>query len=196
MKTFSVKPIGFVRNSIDEECLKFEENDIKLDIDTALKQINGPQTSKIIIGEEYEECLDGIEDFSHLNISFWTHLQSEKAREIKKVHPVGSKRFPIKGIFATRSPVRPNPVCQTTVKLIKRQGNSLIVEGLDAIDETPIIDIKPHLPYYDSPTEVHLAEWMYQVMDYLHDVAKSHGLNEEQTQYASDYRAHPCLKLD
>ncbi|MEJ2295988.1 MAG: TrmO family methyltransferase, partial [Candidatus Lokiarchaeota archaeon] len=77
------------------------------------------------------------------------------------------KEMPLKGIFATRSPVRPNPICKTTVKLIERRGATLVVEGLDAIDNTPVVDIKPHIPFYDSPLNVKLADWMYHLMQTL-----------------------------
>ena len=173
MTELITKPIGIVKNKANKEVLRYSNKDLKLDVDAALNQGSDLIRSKIIINEEYKECLDGIEDFSHIVVVFWTHKIPEKARQLKKIHPAGMKKMPIKGIFATRSPVRPNPVCKTTVKLIERKDGILIVEGLDAIDNTPVIDIKPHIPFYDSPLNIKLADWMYDLMTELKDLTQN-----------------------
>ena len=196
MTELIIKPIGIVKNRANKEVLKYSKNDLKLDLDAALNQGSDLIRSKIIINEEYKECLDGIEDFSHIVVFFWTHKIPEKARQIKKVHPAGMKKMPIKGIFATRSPVRPNPVCKTTVKLIERKDGILIVEGLDAIDNTPVIDIKPHIPFYDSPLNIKLADWMYDLMAELKDLTQKSDLEESSNPYSFDIRSHPCISPD
>ncbi len=195
MEKYIIKPVGIVKSNRKKICLANENNDLKLDIDLALKQHIEINISEIIIDNEYEECLDGIEDFSHLIVSFWTHLISETARQIKKVHPAGIKKCPFKGIFATRSPVRPNPICQATVRLLERKGNVLIVEDLDAINGTPIIDIKPHLTFWDSPLNVKLADWVYKLMDYLIEKGESPNLHRHFNSHSHDIRSHPCLHL-
>ncbi|MFW9987548.1 MAG: tRNA (N6-threonylcarbamoyladenosine(37)-N6)-methyltransferase TrmO [Candidatus Odinarchaeota archaeon] len=177
MKELIIKPIGLVRNSNNTIMLRYSNEDIKLDKKSLLKNRMEEGTSEIIINEEYIECLDGIEDFSHLVIIYWTHKTPEEARQIKKVHPAGQKKMPIKGIFATRSPVRPNPIGIISVKLIERNKNILIVEGLDAINKTPIIDIKPHLPSYDSPLDVKLADWMHSIMDEFKELTSNSHIN-------------------
>ena len=73
---------------------------------------------------------------------------------------MGKQELPLVGLFATRSPNRPNPVGIATVRLLERQGNILKVEGLDAIDGTPIIDIKPYIPGYDSATDAKVPPWI------------------------------------
>ncbi|MDX1798552.1 MAG: tRNA (N6-threonylcarbamoyladenosine(37)-N6)-methyltransferase TrmO [Candidatus Lokiarchaeia archaeon] len=196
MSEYIIRPIGIVKSKADKEVLKYSNKDIKLDFDVALNQGTDLKKSEIIINKEYLACLDGIEDFSHLVILFWTHKVPNNARQIKKVHPAGLKQMPIKGIFATRSPVRPNPICKTTVKLIERKGTTLVVEGLDAIDNTPVIDIKPHLPFYDSPLNVKLADWMYQLMQRLKELTSSVEVNESSNPYSSDIRLHPCISPD
>ncbi|MFX1480194.1 MAG: tRNA (N6-threonylcarbamoyladenosine(37)-N6)-methyltransferase TrmO [Promethearchaeota archaeon] len=196
MSEYIIRPIGFVKSKADKEVLKYSNKDIKLDFDVAVSQGSDLKKSEIIINKEYVDCLDGIEDFSHLVILFWTHKVPNNARQIKKVHPAGLKQMPIKGIFATRSPVRPNPICKTTVKLIERKGATLVVEGLDAIDNTPVVDIKPHLPFYDSPLNVKLAEWMYQLMQKLNELTSSLESNESSNPYSTDIRLHPCLSPD
>jgi len=196
MPDYIIKPIGIVKSKADKEVLKYSNKDIELDFDVALNQGSDLKKSVIIINKEYSDCLDGIEDFSHIVVLFWTHKVSDNARQIKKVHPAGLKQMPIKGIFATRSPVRPNPICKTTVKLIERKGTTLIVEGLDAIDNTPVVDIKPHVPFYDSPLNVRLADWMYILMQKLKELTRSSVLNESSNPYSIDIRLHPCISPD
>ena len=99
--------------------------------------------SKIIIREEYIEALEGIEEFSHLFVIFWLHQIKTKDKKIKKVQPRGRKDLEFIGIFATRTPFRPNPIGLTCVKLINKKNNFLSVQGLDAYNGTPILDIKP-----------------------------------------------------
>ena len=99
-------------------------------------------TSTIVIKEEFVEALDGIEAFSHITVLFWFHLSGKPTS--LKVHPRGDPRNPLRGIFATCSPVRPNPIGMTIVRLLERQGNELRIQGLDAIDGTPVVDIKPY----------------------------------------------------
>jgi len=194
MLQFIIKPIGVVKNKAKKEVLKYSEKDLALDVDAAINQGSDLIKSQIIIKEEFLECLDGIDDFSHLIIFFWTHKVPENARQIKRVHPAGLRKMPIKGIFATRSPVRPNPICKTTVKLIERKDNILTVEGLDAINNTPIIDIKPHLPFYDSPINVQLADWMYGLMKELKNLTENSRNNPRSNPYSNNIRSHPCLK--
>jgi len=193
MSDYIIRPIGIVKSKADKEVLKYSNKDIKLDFEVALSQGTDLKKSEIIINKEYLDCLDGIEDFSHIIILFWTHKVPNNARQIKKVHPAGLKQMPIKGIFATRSPVRPNPICKTTVKLIERKGTTLIVEGLDAIDNTPVVDIKPHIPFYDSPLNVKLADWMYHLMQKLKELTSTLELNESSNPYSIDIRLHPCI---
>ena len=194
MSELVIKPIGIVKNEAKREVLKYSKKDLALDLDSAVNQGSDLINSQIIVKEEYLECLDGIDDFSHIVIFFWTNKVPEKARQLKKVHPAGLKKMPIKGIFATRSPVRPNPICKTTVKLIERKDNILTVEGLDAIDDTPVIDIKPHLPFYDSPVNVQLADWMYELMKELKSLTESSNNDQRPNPYSFDIRSHPCLK--
>ena len=73
---------------------------------------------------------------------------------------MGKPELPLVGVFATRSPHRPSPVGETTVRLLECQGNILKVEGLDAIDGTPVIDIKPYVSEFDSATNVKVPQWV------------------------------------
>ena len=91
MTELIIRPIGIVKNRAKKEVLKYSNKDLKLDIDAALNQGSDLIRSKIIINEEYKDCLDGIEDFSHIIIFFWTHKVPDNARQLKKVHPAGLK---------------------------------------------------------------------------------------------------------
>jgi len=73
---------------------------------------------------------------------------------------MGKLESPLVGRLATRSPSRPNPVGQSVVQLLEQQGNILKVRGLDAIDGTPVIDIKPYIPKYDSAPDARVPEWI------------------------------------
>ncbi len=165
MTSMNIVPIGIVKNTKNKEALKYANQNIKFDIKRAANQESDLILSEIIVYEDFVEALDGIEEFSHLIIVFWIHKNSDKPREIRKVHPGGLKNMSLKGIFATRSPARPNPIGITTVRLIERRENVLVVDGIDAINDTPVIDIKPHLPYYDSPPNVKIADWVNELME-------------------------------
>lgn len=178
---------------MNEAILKYSNKDIKLDLQTTENQVRDLKTSQIVINEEYIDCLDGIEDFSHIIVIFWTNGVPDEARQIKRVHPGGLMEMPLKGIFATRSPVRPNPICKTTVRLLYKNAAILVVEGLDAINDTPVIDIKPHLPFSDSPLNVKLADWMYVLMDRFKNMRNDAKLSDPTTFNNSDIRTHPCI---
>jgi len=97
---------------------------------------------RIEIHAEYVEALEGIEKLSYIDVLYWMHKLTEKDRRKLKVHPRGDLSKPLTGVFATRSPMRPNPIGLTRVRLLRRERNVLFVEGLDALDGSPIIDIK------------------------------------------------------
>jgi tRNA (adenine37-N6)-methyltransferase len=104
----------------------------------------GNVTSIIELDSKFdEEALYEIESFSHAEIIFYFHLVDESKIEIKSRHPRNNKDLPKVGIFAQWGKNRPNRIGTTMVKILKRVGNQLHVQGLDAIDGTPILDIKP-----------------------------------------------------
>jgi tRNA-Thr(GGU) m(6)t(6)A37 methyltransferase TsaA len=108
----------------------------------------------IEIFEEYTEGLKDIDGFSHLILFYWLHCSKNYSLLVKT--PWNSEPH---GIFATRSPSRPNALGFSVVELIERKGNKLKVKGLDALEGTPLIDIKPYLPEIDSKTNVR-AGWV------------------------------------
>jgi tRNA-Thr(GGU) m(6)t(6)A37 methyltransferase TsaA len=118
----TIEPIAFVRNELKEKRI----------VKNAEKII-----SEIVVEDRFAEGLFKIEEQKFIDILFWFH-QSESYQLVPRIFN-GETR----GVFASRSPNRPNGIGVTTVNLIGRKGNSLIVSGLDAIDGTPVLDLKP-----------------------------------------------------
>jgi tRNA-Thr(GGU) m(6)t(6)A37 methyltransferase TsaA len=109
--------------------------------------------SEIVIDASLTEALEGLEEYSHIIVIYWMHKVSSQEVPLK-VRPMGRKELPLRGLFASRAPHRPNRIGKTTVQLLKRQDNILSVKGLDALDGTPVLDIKPYIPGYDSADNV------------------------------------------
>jgi tRNA-Thr(GGU) m(6)t(6)A37 methyltransferase TsaA len=114
--------------------------------------------SKIVLRDELVEALDGITGFSHLFVLFWLSQIPDEQRMIMKVHPRGRMDMPLLGVFATRTNLRPNPIGLTLVELLKVEGNTLTVRGLDAFDGTPILDIKP-FDSWDTAKNARVPDW-------------------------------------
>jgi len=158
-----LRPVGVVRNGIKQPHLVARDGDLEWKAKIEKARDVRDAVSELEIDSDLTAVLDGIEDFSHLLVLYWAHRVSPEGRSLRKGHPMGRKDFPLVGIFATRSPARPNPICMTIVPLLERKGNILKVQGLDAIDGSPVLDIKPYNPNYDAAHGVKLAEWMDQI---------------------------------
>ena len=104
--------------------------------------------ARLIINEEYRGALEGLEGFSHLWVVFVFHQNTNKTIKTK-IHPPRMMGEKI-GVFASRSPHRPNPIGLSVVKLIEIQGRELLVSGVDFIEGTPLLDLKPYIPVFDS----------------------------------------------
>jgi tRNA (adenine37-N6)-methyltransferase len=113
-------PIGLVKRSSPKE----NEKDRNL-------------VSKIVLRKKFARGLDSIENWSHVYVIFWMHIISNREKVL--INPKEKA-----GIFATRAPIRPNPIGLTLVEIVKHEKNVLWVRGLDAFNETPVLDIKPY----------------------------------------------------
>ena len=114
--------------------------------------------SEIVLDPVLTEALDNLDEFSHIIVIYWMH-ESHKPAPMK-VHPRYRTAPTPVGVFASRSPDRPNPLGKTTVRLLERRDNVLKVQGLDAIDGTLVIDIKPYIPGLDSVDNARVPPWM------------------------------------
>jgi L-fuculose-phosphate aldolase len=94
---------------------------------------------------EFREGLEGIATGQTIVVLFWLHKSN---RDVLKVHPRGDKSRGLRGVFATRSPVRPNPIAISELKVLAVQGNRVKVSGLDILDGTPILDIKKQIGFF------------------------------------------------
>ena len=113
--------------------------------------------TEIVVDPNYIDGLEGIDEYSHLIILYWL----DKVDKVKlKMRPQGRKDVPEVGIFACRCPWRPNPIGMATVELLERNGNILKVKGLDVLDGTPLIDIKPYTPPYDAVEGMRYPDWV------------------------------------
>jgi tRNA-Thr(GGU) m(6)t(6)A37 methyltransferase TsaA len=118
------------------------------------------QEARIRIFQEYCAGLKGIEEYSHLIILYWFHLRdNEKERQTLLVFPRRHAVNVEKGVFACRSPSRPNPIALCIVQLLKAENCILTVKGLDALEGSPIVDIKPYLPRADSFPNAEAPPW-------------------------------------
>lgn len=165
--TFSLRAVGIIRNEIKEPFLTAGDSDIKIqgEIDAVRAEIRESyqMISDIIINEDIVDILSGIEEYSHLVVIYWAHKVPDQSRLLTQVHPMGRKEAPLSGIFCTCSPARPNPVLMCVVRLCSREENILRVKGLDAVDGSPVIDIKPYVKEFYPQKEVYVPEWMQQL---------------------------------
>lgn len=126
---YTINPIGYVSSSIKDRETAPKMEDEK-----------GAVRAVITINADVSEGLDGLKEGDWIELITWFH---ESKRDTLKVHPRGKKELPQRGVFSTRSPFRPNPVGLHRVQIVGIEGNRLEVEPLEAIDGTPVVDIKP-----------------------------------------------------
>jgi tRNA (adenine37-N6)-methyltransferase len=127
MTTYTITPIGFMHCELASR----EETPRNYDISGIVGVIE--------ILPEYEDALDGVEAGQTVVALFWLH---QAARDILQVYPRGDRSRGLKGVFATRSPVRPNPIAISELQVLGRDGLRLTVKGVDVLDGTPLVDLK------------------------------------------------------
>ncbi len=136
------QPIGIVRNGITVAHR-----------DTAWHTIE----SEIVLADQWRKALDGLEDFSHIWVIF--HFDRMAPPTTTHVRPMGRDDLPLVGRFATRSPQRPNAIGIAAVELLEIHDGVLKVRGLDALDGTPVLDLKPYLPARDALANARVSDW-------------------------------------
>lgn len=135
-----LKPVGVVKTRASEEEVRGWEHNYE---------------SVVEIFPEFEDALDGLDGYSHVFVLCFLNRVRPEDRAVMKVRPRRLLRkgfrldeLPLKGVFALDSPVRPNPIGLSLVKLVRREGRRLVVQGLDYFDGTPVLDVKPYQPDY------------------------------------------------
>lgn len=126
----------------------------------------GEDVSKITLDQSLSGGLDGLLHFSHAIIIYYL----DKANFIKEKHlqrrPQNREDMPLVGIFSQRGKDRPNHIGMTSVHIVSVSNNVLTVKGLDAIDGTPVLDIKPYYPMYDCKENATVPEWVMRLMEH------------------------------
>ncbi len=152
MKKFEMIPVGYVKcPELTDSKTPGDKNDRK------------KYKAEAIINENLERALDGIEQFDHVWLLFVFDRNIGKRYDLKLVpHPDPYQRE--HGLFVTRSPNRPNPIGLSVVRVLGRNKNILYFENSDILDGTPLLDIKPYIPYGDSHPHSK-AGWLDDVKD-------------------------------
>ncbi len=140
--SLELKPIGIIHSPYKDG------------VEAPYQRYKSEKISQIEVFREFEEGLKDIEGFSYIVVIFWFHKSQGYHLLVKT--PWDDI---LHGLFATRSPHRPCPLGLTIVELIAREKNILKVKGLDAIDGTPLLDIKPYIPSIDERSVVKLG-WL------------------------------------
>ena len=135
MDKLHAAPVGYVRSDVTDRGQAPRQGR------------DGSDDARIEILPEYIDALDGIGQWPQLQVICWMHLAD---RDTLTVHPRGDASAPLTGVFGTRSPARPNPVAGYVCDLLSVEGNVLNVRGIDAVDGTPVLDIKPHIHRLDD----------------------------------------------
>lgn len=139
----------------------------------SIAEVQGPQQdpvdedwgsveSSIVLATDWYGVLHGIEQFSHALVVVWMHQAPEPSGPHRR--PRGRAELPELGILAQRSRHRPNPIGVTVVEIVEVHRDRLVVRGLDAVDGTPVLDLKPYVPAFDV-REATVPTWMDRLME-------------------------------
>jgi tRNA-Thr(GGU) m(6)t(6)A37 methyltransferase TsaA len=143
-----LQPIGMVKSPITEE------------VDAQWGEV----ISEIVLEDVFAPGLQGLADFSHVLIIYHMHNATFDLAQHLVRRPRGREDMPLLGIFAQRPKFHPNPIGITAVELVEVTKNSIKVKGLDAIDGTPVLDIKPYFPIFDRVDNARTPEWVDRLM--------------------------------
>lgn len=145
----ALEPIGFVRSPRNDT-----SDDYWGDVEARIE----------LCPEFGPEAFDGIEAFSHVEVTFFFDRVLENSIERGARHPRGNTAWPSVGIFAQRGKNRPNRLGVSIARLVSRQGRQIVLHGLDAIDGTPVIDIKPVMREFLPAGEIRQPAWSHEIM--------------------------------
>lgn len=164
---FILRPVGYVQSELKAPSLKASREGLSSDDNGSDRRHRAQEirqvVAQIVVNPSLAGILDGLGDFSHALILYWPHLADPASRELTRVHPMGRDDLAKVGVFASCSPGRPNPILVTAVEVVRVEENMLTVKGLEAIDQSPVLDIKPYNRHYLAMDKVKLAPWMEQI---------------------------------
>jgi tRNA-Thr(GGU) m(6)t(6)A37 methyltransferase TsaA len=123
------------------------------------------KTSELTEIEIYNDFVDGmmgLDTFSHIIVLYWFHKNdTPQKRATLQVHPRGNRANPLTGVFGTHSPARPNLIAVSTCKIRSIAENRIRIDDIDAVDGTPVIDIKSYIPHHHEPkTDIKVPDWV------------------------------------
>ncbi len=122
-------------------------------------QKSGERT-RIVLDTKYQDGLLGLDQWSHIQVLWWfDRNDTPQKRAILRVHPRGDQKNPLTGVFATRAPVRPNLIALSLCKIVAVKDNVIEVDTIDALEGTPVLDIKPYAPGIDQAVGVKVPDW-------------------------------------
>lgn len=145
----NIEPIGIVKSPVKE----------------AVDENWGQVVAEVHVKDSLAAGLQGIDQFSHIVVVFFMHRYTFDTQTHLIRRPQERLDMPELGIFAQRAKHRPNPIGISAVELIELRDNVLVVKGLDAIDGTPVLDIKPYFPAFDSRPNAVVPEWIEKLME-------------------------------
>ena len=148
MDNITLAPIGYVSNTVTEKKDDFWGNSV----------------SAITLKEEFRGGLTGLQEFSHAIILCYLDKACYKPEKHLIRRPRNRADMPLLGIFSQRTKDHPNPIGVTTVEILSVSDSTLTVKGLDAIDGTPVLDIKPYFPAFDR-RDARTPEWVDVLME-------------------------------
>ena len=115
--------------------------------------------SEVRLHEGLGAALVGLRDYLHVIVLGWLDRIPDELRARLQAYPAGDERLPLQGALALRGGARPNPISFTVCQLRGIEGDTLLLEGLDLVDGTPVLDVKPYIAYYDAVPKAKLPKW-------------------------------------
>lgn len=151
---YEVRPVGYVRANGEQFCLE--------------------------ILEPYRPALKEMRQFSHILVFWWAHEQDAAAHRATLTTELPYAPGVTAGVFACRSPYRPNPIAQTAVPVlaVDEEKGLVILPWIDANDGTPVLDLKPYIPLSDRIRDVRVAKWLREWPDWMEDAGEFFARNE------------------
>ena len=115
----------------------------------------------LAIGEAFRPALLGLDGFSHVIVFYWFDKNdTPQKRSVLQVHPRGNAANPRTGVFATRSPVRPNLIAMSVCRVLSVKGGTVEIDKIDAFAESPLLDLKPYIPRIDCVPDAKTPKWV------------------------------------